>query len=223
MRKCLTLLLCLLLAFGLAGCGGSDQGAGNKVKKSSGVDEVLEAGVEEEEKKTESEVSNDGNQSAVGDDDSQAVADESSQAVASESSQAPAGESSQGDQTDQTELQVNNPDVIDVDLTTLSSTMVYSEVYNMVTTPDNYVGETVKMKGTAASIHDESTGKYYYTCIIQDATACCSQGIEYVLADAQGPQDYPADGEEITVTGIYDTYEEADMVFCTLRDAKLLK
>ena len=35
----------------------------------------------------------------------------------------------------------------EVDLTTLSSTVVYSEVFNMVNTPDDYVGKTVKMEG----------------------------------------------------------------------------
>ena len=35
---------------------------------------------------------------------------------------------------------------IDVDLTQLSSTMVYSEVYAMVYEPDQYLGKTVKMR-----------------------------------------------------------------------------
>lgn len=33
----------------------------------------------------------------------------------------------------------------DVDLTTLSSTMVYSEVYNMMCEPDRYLGKRIKM------------------------------------------------------------------------------
>ena len=36
-----------------------------------------------------------------------------------------------------------NADNFDVDLTNLSSTMVYSEVYNMMSTPENYIGKTV--------------------------------------------------------------------------------
>ena len=36
---------------------------------------------------------------------------------------------------------------VDVDLTALSSTMVYSEVFNMLNTPENYVGKTIKMTG----------------------------------------------------------------------------
>ena len=38
-------------------------------------------------------------------------------------------------------------DVVDADLTRLSSTMVYSEVYNMMYTPGDYIGKTIKMTG----------------------------------------------------------------------------
>lgn len=61
--------------------------------------------------------------------------------------------------------------------------MVYSEVYNMVTTPQNYIGKKVKMKGKFATYYDQTTGNNYFGCIISDATACCSQGIEFVLTD----------------------------------------
>lgn len=112
----------------------------------------------------------------------------------------------------------------DVDLTELSSTMVYSEVYNMVNTPDDYLGKTVKMNGVAASFYDEAEKETYHACIIKDATACCSQGIEYVLEGAgSGKGEYPADGDEITVTGTFQTYETADGTqYCTLEGAKLL-
>ena len=41
-------------------------------------------------------------------------------------------------------------DGVDVDLTRLSSTMVYSEVYNMMNAPGDYIGKTIKMKGQFA-------------------------------------------------------------------------
>ncbi len=46
-----------------------------------------------------------------------------------------------------TSAPAQSTDGIDVDLTKLSSTMVYSEVYNMMYTPDDYIGKTVKMNG----------------------------------------------------------------------------
>ena len=118
----------------------------------------------------------------------------------------------------------NGTDGIDIDITVLSSTMVYSVVYCMVTAPDDYIGMVVKMNGQFTYYCDEQSGNEYYACIIQDATACCSQGIEFVLADSEDynyPDDYPVPGEEITVTGTFDTYEENGYTYCVLREAEL--
>ena len=113
--------------------------------------------------------------------------------------------------------------VYDVDLTQLSATMVYAEVYNMMTEPDGYIGKTVKMEGTFAVYHDDYTGNDYFACIVQDATACCSQGIEFVLTDEyRYPEDYPTEGENVTVSGVFDTYEEFGFYYVTLREAQLL-
>ncbi len=111
---------------------------------------------------------------------------------------------------------------IDVDLTQLSSTMVYSEVYNMLNKPDGYKGKTVKMNGAFSVYEDESTGNVYLACIIADATACCSQGIEFQLAGKHKyPDDYPELGSEITVTGTFGTYDEGEYTYCQLSDATL--
>ena len=110
---------------------------------------------------------------------------------------------------------------IDVDLTKLSKTMVYSEVYNMVTTPQDYIGKTVKMKGVCSKLTVEETKKVYYSCIIQDATACCQQGIEFTLKDTKAR--YPLNAEEICLVGTFATYEEDGNTYCTLLDAELVK
>ena len=110
---------------------------------------------------------------------------------------------------------------IDVDLTKMSATMVYSEVFNMLYTPEDYLGKTVKMDGNFTWYHDEDSGRYYYACIIQDATACCAQGMEFVLAEEKPFEDYPAEGAFITVQGTFSTYEENGYTFCTLRDAAM--
>ena len=111
----------------------------------------------------------------------------------------------------------------EVDLTALNSNMVYSEVAAMVSTPEKYIGKTVKMKGPFAVYHDETTDNYYFACVIRDATACCAQGIEFELADKRTyPDDYPEIDEEICVVGVFDTYKEGEYTYCTLRNAKLL-
>ncbi len=106
----------------------------------------------------------------------------------------------------------------DIDLTTMSSTMVYSQVSNMVSKPSDYKGKVVKAKGTCGVYADSRTGKKYYSVIIQDATACCSQGLEFVLKDGK----YPSKGKSITVEGTFRTYRENGYIYCQLADAKLI-
>ena len=111
-------------------------------------------------------------------------------------------------------------ETVDVDLTKLGSTMVYSEVYNMMNTPENYMGKRVRMKGAFAVAQGDD--KYYYACLISDATACCAQGIEFVLREERAyPDDYPQEGTEITVTGVFDTYNEGERQYCQLVDATM--
>lgn len=117
----------------------------------------------------------------------------------------------------------SKPEKVDLDLTAMSSTMVYSEVFNMVTTPENYIGKTVKMRGTYMYYYDEKPNRYYFFCLISDAMACCSQGIEFALTkDYHYPEDYPKPDDEITVVGVFDSYEEEGNTYCILRNARLV-
>lgn len=112
---------------------------------------------------------------------------------------------------------------IDIDLTTMSSSMVYSQVYSMTIDPQSYIGKTVKMKGQFAYYHDETTGADYFACVVQDATACCAQGLEFSLkGEHTFPDDYPQEGEEVCVIGEFSTYEEAGYVYFTLRNAEFV-
>lgn len=107
-----------------------------------------------------------------------------------------------------------------VDLTVLNSTMVYSEVYDMTSKPENYIGKRVKMAGLFTAYQDETTKKRYFSCIIQDATACCAQGLEFELKEKRKyPEEYPEEEEEITVVGTFDTYEEEGYMYCVIKDA----
>ena len=112
---------------------------------------------------------------------------------------------------------------IDIDLTAMSNTVVYSEVYNMVMDPDSFIGKTVKMAGVLSFYRLGSNG-ICYACVVDDATACCQQGIEFELAgtDKDDPEAYPELGEKITLVGVMDTYEDEDYIYCVLRDAVLL-
>ena len=118
---------------------------------------------------------------------------------------------------------------VDVDLTVLSSTMVYSEVYNMLYFyPEDYYGKTVKMTGQFNVYQwvDESgvvaDMPVAYACIISDAAACCAEGMEFVLeGDYTYPDDYPELGTEITVIGEFQSYEGNGMTWYHLVNARL--
>ena len=119
-------------------------------------------------------------------------------------------------------------DGVDVDLTVLSSTMVYSEVYNMLYFyPEDYYGKTVKANGIFAIYQMVVDGvtqpaPVAYACIIADATACCAEGMEFVLKDDLAyPDDYPELGAEITVIGEFQSYEENGMTWYHLVNARL--
>lgn len=107
----------------------------------------------------------------------------------------------------------------DLDLTELSSTMVYSEVFNMLNEPDNYVGKKIKMRG-AFGYYIDDEDNYHFGCVIADATACCAQGIEFVLTDELVyPDEYPEIGTEITVIGDFDYYFDGNFINAVLYDA----
>ena len=110
---------------------------------------------------------------------------------------------------------------VDVDLTKMSSTMVYSEVLNMQQHSDEYTGKIVRMKGPFNVT--ELDGKRYFACLIKDATACCSTGIEFVWAGNHTyPDDYPKENEEVTVTGTFNVYTEGKSKYLQLKDAKVV-
>ena len=112
----------------------------------------------------------------------------------------------------------------DIDLTILSSTMVYAQVYDMMYYPEKFVGKTVRMEGQYSDYFDQAKGKHYFGCIIMDATACCAQGVEFEpLPDYKYPEDYPEEGDMVVVDGVFDVYTEDDGNYCTLRNAHMIK
>lgn len=131
------------------------------------------------------------------------------------------------DTSSEEDILVDEPSVegdpnVDLDLTVLSSTMVYSEVFNMMMAPEEYEGTTLKMDGICNVYQDPETGKTYYACIVQDATQCCSQGLEFVLDESKYvAEDYPENGQEITIAGDFSTYTEGEYQYITILNSVL--
>ena len=117
---------------------------------------------------------------------------------------------------------------VDVDLTTLSSTMVFAEVSSLVYDPIPYLGQRVRMEGIFSVDHaytmegEVDLSQNYFYCIIEDALACCAQGLEFSLAgDYVYPEDYPAEGDTIRVVGTVEFFEVNGFRHLRLGDAVL--
>lgn len=122
------------------------------------------------------------------------------------------------------DMEMDNASV-DYDLTAMNSDMVYATVYQMMADPDSYIGKTIRMDGLYYASYYEPTGQYYHYCIIQDATACCAQGLEFVWGDGDHiyPDEYPEEDASVVVQGVFETYQESndENLYCRLKDATL--
>ena len=196
-------LLCLTVILALGGCGQeTDRKEVNVSSNISNVKDVLKSQMEGDQTASDEKAEN----RAPGKEENEngAQASENAKETKAENESKPEMTGS-----------------VDVDLTTMSSTMVYSEVYNMMYYPENYEGLKVRMNGQYT--YTDAGENRYDLCIIKDAAACCAQGMEFLLTDAYAyPGDYPEDGEEIIVEGTFVTYMEGEYQYCTLKDASWL-
>lgn len=100
----------------------------------------------------------------------------------------------------------------DVDLASMSSTMVFSQVSNMLLSPDNYMGKRIRMKGKlvilqAEDEENDNKKETYFGCLIADALACCSQGLLFVPKDVSSYlASSPKEGDDIVVVGTFDVF-----------------
>lgn len=121
--------------------------------------------------------------------------------------------------------ETNSANHIDIDLSRMSATMVYSVVFQMVTEPQKYVGKRIKMKGAFSSYKDEETGRRFFGCVIKDALACCSQGLAFeTFKPRKYPKDYPSEGSSITIIGNFEYEKEEDGIgFPIIKNAIFVK
>lgn len=224
MKRNLTIILLIALMLSLVSCGGGGA-SGRTGSGSPSVSDVLESGMASEDA---------GQDDAPQDAETEAPAEETAAVPGEEKPQAedPEGvpedasavsEDASAVSEDENPQTASSEEAVDIDLTAMSSTMVFSEVSAMLAEPDSFLGKTVRMAGQFAIYEDPSTGNIYFACIVQDATACCSNGIEFTLeGEPEYPQGYPELGSEITVTGTFDKYEENGFYYITLRNAHLI-
>lgn len=197
LKKCMVLLLCILL---ITGCSNKKGTNGKGVNNTNSIEKVIDNQIANEDGKTET----------------------------TESEKASSDVESNKDIEDTISGAENVRDTdetVDYDLTQMSSDMVYATVYQMMVTPEEYEGKTFRIDGNFYATYYEATKKYYFYCIIQDATACCAQGMEFIWDDGSHiyPDEYLEDNAEIVVEGTFETYREDgdENLYCRLSDAIL--
>lgn len=206
MKKYLETVAVLGLVFALAGCGQTAaNGKAPVVSGGNSVAQILESAA------NSAESADAAGQSA--DDTEWDALDESAYDVFYDE-----GAYDSGWNDPETGESISAHDGIDVDLTRMSSTMVYGQVSDMMYLPEDYVGKTIRMRGQSYSSYYEETDTTYYYLLIADAAACCAQGLEYVLADGV---EYPDEEAEATVTGVFEMYDELGITYCRLNNATL--
>lgn len=204
MKKFMFYILISMSMMTLTGCGRQTQNSPAAINQPPGVADIIEERIADADSSSEAN-----NEPA--DEDAAATAD----AV-----MIPTETITITETTADTANMGGDDDGVDVDLTKLSSTMVYAEVFSMLSTPRNYIGKTVRMRGDYSFVKDPKTDAMYHACLIKDATACCAQGLEFVLNDDyKYPADYPKPGDEVTIVGQFNFYSEGDFIFYNLIDA----
>ncbi len=197
----------LIILFGsmilLTGCGNQNRQNTGNVSRQLSVEDVLQQGMAEADKKA-------GN-------DPEIITAEPTSVHPELVINAPTPEISAASIS---EMVVNDAEGIDIDMTKMSATMIYAEVFSMLTTPEDYLGKKIRIRGEFSGFYDKTQDKNYYACLIRDAMACCAQGLEFILNDdCSYPEDYPKRGDEITITGIFASYQEGNFTFYHLADS----
>ena len=225
------LLVWFLLSLLVIGCGGSNSGkkAGTFISpKQNSVDAVLQ------QKKAEADRNNGTINAGKETEDKQKNAGENRGEVASDiQSGQGVGASVSAQKMKELEEKTLRHDVYDLhptyakadyDFSRMDKTMMYTQIYNMLKTPDKYKGKIVRMQGKFGHYYDEKTGKHYFGCVVMDATACCSTGMEFSRKGRHNyPENYPKLDEPIIVTGGFSSYKEGKELFCELADAEIEK
>jgi hypothetical protein len=114
------------------------------------------------------------------------------------------------------------PSKVDLDLTKMSATMIYSTMFDMLVMPEDYVEKNIKVSGWFETYTDPQTSELYYAVVVPDATACCQQGLEFVWkGEHKYPEDFPEVGADITVTGLYKLIENDGITYNYLEASKV--
>ena len=124
-----------------------------------------------------------------------------------------AGCAKKGDGADE----ADSSSFIDLDMTKMSSVLVYSQVISIYDSPKDYLGKRIKMQGQYYPSYFDETDLFYHFVVVGDETLCCQAVLEFAWeGEHKFPDDYPAENAAIEVTGVLGTYEELGQTYYLL-------
>ena len=144
----------------------------------------------------------DGNSAETGDGDSAENGDgDSAENGDGDSAENGDGDSAENGDGDSAETGDGDSADVDLDLTTMSSTMIFAQISDVVFNVQNYLGTSLRLNGTFQLWQDSNTEtkKNIYVVMVWDAMGCCPQGIELRLPEGM---EKPKDLSDIQVEGI---------------------
>ncbi len=108
---------------------------------------------------------------------------------------------------------------VDFDLTSMSSTMVYSVVADMIYNSSHYVEKSFKMQGVFESFYSEEYETQLHFVVINDALGCCPQGLELKFTD---DAEIPEPLSEVTIKGVMGLEKVGESTFMHIEVTEIL-
>lgn len=100
------------------------------------------------------------------------------------------------------------------DLSRMSATVAYAQLYNIFLEQEKYVGQTMRLRGQYVPMRDDTGAAKYHFIMVYDNAACCQLGLEFLWND---PKAYPNEYSLIELTGVFDICNDNGEKFCLLR------
>ncbi len=103
---------------------------------------------------------------------------------------------------------------VDYDLTKMTGLMAYSFIFEVLVNPEEYRGDVIKANGFFYRGISEFTGRHFNYVMVGDDTACCWQGLEFLIDGVENiDENYPEQNVDIEVTGELKSYDAAGYTF----------
>ena len=115
-------------------------------------------------------------------------------------------------------------DDIDLDLTALSAVMLSAEMTNISRSPQDYLGQTIRIDGMYINFSD-GNNRYFHFVIFMDEAGCCEKGFEFRVNEEFGaPEEIININADIQVTGVFQVCVESgrDIYYLSVVELELL-